>query len=74
MPRPSPPCGACDDRRVNCHNPETCAAWGEYLEKQSAWRAAERAAIDERVGMMEYEREKARYLKNCRRKEQKDAE
>ena len=38
---PQPPCLDCRQRRVGCHDPETCKAWAEYTAQA---RAAQKEA------------------------------
>lgn len=43
MAAPRPPCGMNCPRRCavpNCHDPERCSAWGEFLRLRQAFDAA----------------------------------
>lgn len=57
------PCRDCPDRRAdpNCHNPETCEKWEEYLIKHEEER------LREHNGRMKYAGEAKQTIDSCRR-------
>lgn len=63
----------CPDRRAvpNCHNPETCAVWAEYVRWMDAIRAARREAHMAASIMTEARKQSARRRERDERRHRK---
>lgn len=70
--KPLPPCKACRDRRVGCHDPAVCEKWADFEKASEDFRRSVQPAQDEARIVAEYVRGKhamlERHLKEINKK------